>query len=502
MLPLAAHRMSFAAATAALFAVALYASNGVCMVFLSSPLKRDEVEFLHTAWLMHGGARPFADFFQHHSPLYFSLVSAFVDDTQSLGWVIELRLFSALLAGVSAILVAGLTDDGTGGRSTWLSWPAAFGALLFLLVAQHFPVFEIRPESVAIPAFLAAWLACEHVQKRPSLGAAITAALMAGTAIALTPRALWPVAGLLTTWLCYAVWRRERIQSGLALAVGLSTVATVLALLFTLASPRELYDWFYRFSRYSRPLSPLLNSVSASTLVWLVLPPPLLLLLFRARHTFPHPLFAPIIVLLAAVIGLNLEPRQFGQSLGFALVAVCVFYTRGMAMLLPHLPTRPKIHQPLLLVVITHTATVAWHLPSLPAPPVAAKGDSNDVALLLAMAPETGLVPSLRARAEFCARHTGERVMVEPTEFHPICLGDASYYWRGGEYLRAGTLVAADISAVRYAPLADALRFRPLLIGPALIHSAPAPEVEAIGRLLEQDYRRIGWAYLRHDGEE
>ncbi|MCB1852151.1 MAG: hypothetical protein KDI83_15475 [Gammaproteobacteria bacterium] len=466
---------------------------------LWAPLKRDEVEFLHSAWLMYGGARPFADFFQHHSPLYLQLVARFVDDPHELGWVIDLRLLSLFLLAASASMVGWLALAVVPKQWNFRSWLAALGTLLFLYLMQGLPVFEIRPESVAVPCFLAAWITHEIAIARRSFSLTIISGLLAGMAIALSPRALWPVAALMLTTLTAGLTARERYRFNHALVAGVTAIVSGLCVLFLLASGQELYQWLYRFSRFSRPLSPLFDTVSVTTLCWLLLPALPLFLLVSGRD--PRlTLLQPMAVLLAALAGIALEPRQFGQSLSFVIPALTLFYSRALGHLCCRFRSQPQPSlYPVVIVVTTFSGMFAWHLSLLAASTSVPDAAISDIRLVAALRPEVDLLTSLHARTRFCERHDGERVLVEPTELHPICLADASYYWRGAEYLRAGTLQAAGIEHPKYEPFANVERVRPVLIGPAFRRGADVEERTAIERFLDDNYQPSGWAFLRKD---
>lgn len=483
----------------ALLLATLVASNTFFARFLTAPMKRDEVEFLHSAWLMHEGARPFIDFFQHHSPLYLELVALFVDDTHRLDWVLELRLFSALLAGSSAFMAGWLAVVTMPERWIFRSSLTALAALLFLFVMRSFPVFEIRPESVAVPFFLAAWMAHELAIARQSLAVAAICGVLAGLAIAFSPRALLPVAGLMATTLLFGMLARNEYRVKHALFAGITAVVTGLGVLLLLISADDLIQWVYRFSRYSRPLSPLLDTVSFSTIAWLLLPViPAIFLVYD--HDRRQSLLAPVGVLLAALLGLTLEPRQFGQSLSFVVVAVVVFHSRCLGHVFNrlHLKQQP-FPVPLIFTAAAFSFTLVWQLNLLSAGTPVENASTDDARLLESMQPGTELLSALQARTLFCKRHAGQRVLVEPTEFHPICLADASYYWRGAQYLRAGTLEAADITSPHYQPLADIERARPVLLGPDFLNGSSAGERTEVDRLLAKEYKRSGWAFLRRD---
>lgn len=81
--------------------IALLTSQLIRDVTLA-PLQRDEAEFLHTAWLMYGGSAIYKDFFQHHSPLFFVILSKAVSNASDLEWVYAIRLIH--FAGIALVI--------------------------------------------------------------------------------------------------------------------------------------------------------------------------------------------------------------------------------------------------------------------------------------------------------------------------------------------------------------------------------------------------------------
>ncbi|MBM4353874.1 MAG: hypothetical protein FJ109_08770 [Deltaproteobacteria bacterium] len=111
---------------------------------LTSPLGHDDIEHLHTAWLVSQGYRPFLDFFQKQSPLFWILLqpAAVLGGTDLLAFALlgRLTMLGALVATTLGVLALGRSIV----RPT--RWAAPFvllasATLLYNLVA-------IRPDGV------------------------------------------------------------------------------------------------------------------------------------------------------------------------------------------------------------------------------------------------------------------------------------------------------------------------------------------------------------------
>ncbi|HEX6179278.1 MAG TPA: hypothetical protein VF057_13020 [Thermoanaerobaculia bacterium] len=428
-------RVAMAALLAALAAV-------VALRFLhprvSGPLQRDEVEFLHTAWLLATGRELFTDFFQNHSPVYLRLLGAAADDGVSLRWIYALRGANALLALGSAFVAGFLCDRDRRGL------PAIAGFASFLLFVTPLATFQIRPEGLATLAFVSGWALLDR-QRR------IAAALAMGISVAMTPRALIPVATLIVAEAILRGREHLRRETGWAALAAITTVA----LLLVSADPRQTWKWMLVFSRAGGPPSSLMATVPATTLLpyWTATAIAAAALITRKRE-----LAAPAAVLFASWLAMALEPRRFSQSLTFVAIASAVLLGRLIAPALKHGGTFPGRAVTAILGIVVSGLLIAGIRTHHPV-----TGTTERLALHLDATRET-LSRSIAIREAICTRLAGQTVFVEPTEFHPICLADAHYYWRGAEYILDGTLDRAGIVDPRWNPAGAIATRRPAII--------------------------------------
>jgi len=196
----------------------------------------DELEHAHAAWSVSRGLVPYRDFFEHHTPWYYYLLSPFfrwfaVDQSFD-----SARRFLIFARGVSLVLTA---------LSAWLMFlvgrlaagrKAGLLAALFL-VGQPVVIqktLEIRPDVPALPFFLAGlWFLLRGL--RESDGAASRTArwlfgggLCFGAAIMCTQKALFVVPGAVAGLGIWALAGRSRVRI-LAVAVFLIGIAVPFA---------------------------------------------------------------------------------------------------------------------------------------------------------------------------------------------------------------------------------------------------------------------------------
>jgi 4-amino-4-deoxy-L-arabinose transferase-like glycosyltransferase len=104
---------------------------------------KDEIEHTHSAWYIVNGARPYADFFQHHHPLLWYLIAPIVWAAgESPRVILMLRLAMLPFWAGTAWLTWRITMEVTG------SPQIARVALLFLVSAVAFAAsaIEVRPD--------------------------------------------------------------------------------------------------------------------------------------------------------------------------------------------------------------------------------------------------------------------------------------------------------------------------------------------------------------------
>ena len=179
---------------------------------LDKALDPDESQHLHAAWLVGQGQAPFADFWEHHSPLLYYLLAPLTR------WLAESpavylagRALMGLTAAAALFLVYRL--------AVRLSPGAAVAAVTLLAFLPRFVehATEVRPDVPALAAWLGALLAL--VRWREGVGGAWVwaAGLALGVAVAFTPKAAYGAPGIAAV-LVLVEWRRGPGAPGRVLA--------------------------------------------------------------------------------------------------------------------------------------------------------------------------------------------------------------------------------------------------------------------------------------------
>jgi 4-amino-4-deoxy-L-arabinose transferase-like glycosyltransferase len=192
-------------------------------------LNADESQHLQAAWLVAQGRVPFADFWEHHSPLLYYLLAPLTRVfAESPAVYFAGRTLMVTAAAPALALVYRL------GRR--LSAGAALAAVALLAVLPRFVelTVEVRPDAPALACSLAAILAIVRWRESGRPGWLWVAGLALGVTFGFTPKAAYQAPGVAAVVLL-AEWRRGRGPLGRALAgwARLAAGAAVpLALLF------------------------------------------------------------------------------------------------------------------------------------------------------------------------------------------------------------------------------------------------------------------------------
>lgn len=174
----------------ALLATAIVAC-GLWLAFLAFQTGHvwDESEHAHVAWLMSQGQRPIDDFFQHHQPLLWDLLSIYYragfDGAGVLAWGRVLVVLCGLVC-IWAFLVLGRNPKREVEKITIAGFAAtaAFAATTVFLQA----LFVSRPETLSTALILAAlvlWVRDDAANRPLKL---IAAGVLAGAACYASPR--------------------------------------------------------------------------------------------------------------------------------------------------------------------------------------------------------------------------------------------------------------------------------------------------------------------------
>ncbi len=157
-------------------------------LFLQTGCKCDEAEHAHAAWLISSGKEPIVDFFQHHQPLLWSLLTPYFylgyEGPSVLIWGRILVVICGIGAIIALLKLARInpTKDSLG--ASLLKWS---GVLYFISYTILMPqIFVIRPETISAMAILIS-LVLWHEAKSNAL-LLLIAGCLAGAAFYSSPR--------------------------------------------------------------------------------------------------------------------------------------------------------------------------------------------------------------------------------------------------------------------------------------------------------------------------
>jgi hypothetical protein len=152
------------------------------MVFTYAP-DHDEVEHASAAWQMSQGLLPFNDFFQHHSPMLWILLSPLFKIPVISNYPVEsVRLISAAVSLIVLLLLILMA------KSIWKDGRVAWVVILFFLGNfLTLQLFNLRPDLLANLCNLSAFLI---IMRRRKIAAYALAGFLLGFSFSLSPKYL------------------------------------------------------------------------------------------------------------------------------------------------------------------------------------------------------------------------------------------------------------------------------------------------------------------------
>jgi hypothetical protein len=234
MMRLAMRRLA-PAVLAAVVALGVVLRVGVAV---NRPIDPDESQHLHVAWRIGQGQVPYRDFWEHHMPFFHYAVAPLT------GWLADRAevyvAARALMAGLAAIAVVLTWRLGRRLSADGATWAAV--VLLFLPQFAETST-ETRPDVPALVAHLAGLLALVRWREGGGAGWVWAAGCWQGAALALSLKALFGLAGVITV---VAGTPRARAASLARLAGGLALVLGALLAGFGAIGGRPALEGLYR----------------------------------------------------------------------------------------------------------------------------------------------------------------------------------------------------------------------------------------------------------------
>jgi hypothetical protein len=217
----------------------------------------DEFQHSHAAWCVFKGMVPYKDFFEHHTPWYYYMLSPFFHGFDVAGSFESARHF--LLFGRGLSLVLTILSVFLVVRIGRLLADSRVGLLAGLFLVSQ-PVFvhktiEIRPDVLALPFYLAGlWfllrgLAGSGDGARRSFWHFLAAGLSVGAAIMCTQKMLFVLPGALAglgIWALFARTKagpRSRVLRMLVTLLGIAVPAALTLVAFSLQHAGHQFIW-------------------------------------------------------------------------------------------------------------------------------------------------------------------------------------------------------------------------------------------------------------------
>lgn len=226
---------------------------------LNRGLHGDEVEHLHATLLVKRGLRPFADFFEHHPPLFWAMLRPLAPDATGTAamrrFASRARLFSGAAIALAILSMVALLWRATGGsRSVVVTYA---GIVLSLGNLWRNGLGDIRPDSTALGIW---WFGTALVllARRPWARGAGIGLVFAASVV----KPQWPLASIVVAVFFVLTVRRD--VRGLLVGAASAAVPAALAIGAT-AMMATLRDTYYSVFVITRSMLAMLVETFAGT---------------------------------------------------------------------------------------------------------------------------------------------------------------------------------------------------------------------------------------------
>jgi len=424
-------------------------------LLLQTGMPWDETEHAHVAWLMSQGKRPLVDFFQHHQPLLWNLLTPYFrlgfEGAGVLIWGRILVVFSAVAIMISLHRLG-----------HWLGVAVFMGLTLILP-----DWFVIRPETISAALFVAGLA----IWGRPTASnvASVLVGVAAGAAVYASPRS-----ALLGGF--FLLLGRQSVSRWACLVAG----ATAFVALYTTLAGYSLSQVVFNIE-----FSAHLQTVGES------------------EHGLPKDFWMGLLVyacgtlsLLIAAVGLQ------HRTLAAVFVAYCVIVFLMCDGLAGHF-RYVQSYAPALIAIPIATARIIQHVELAPRAP-ARIGIGAAILLLgigimqlapIVSLPQLGLMRWMQARKQLDARILPQQEVLLYTLHMPITARDVSYYgsplWDGQDRLCTAIRTFKTSRLLPPCDILADLKKRPYLTEPNLQRVVSDDDKEQVTSILHSDYNSV-----------
>lgn len=429
----------------------------------------DESEHAHVAWLMSQGKRPIDDFFQHHQPLLWDVLSIYYRAGFSgagvLIWGRVLVVLSGLVS-VWALLSLGRTSTADRLTPAGLAGVVVFIALTLVLP----PLLVSRPETLSTACMLAALALWHRDDGSPELRA-LAAGVLAGAACYASPRFI--VFGGF-----FALLSKNTTRRWALLIAGGVLFVSIYTQLSGFSLEKVLFN--LRFSGYLQSVGDFAAGLSKE--FWVL---------------FVVAVIAPMLPVLKL---LGSSDRLRGALLIANLLAIFFICDRAAGLfryVQAYAPFVVAVPVVVLWLIARVRSVSGWH---------AFAGTTAVVILLIASAamlsahvtlPQFHLVRMIRAKNELAALVPAGRTVLLYADRHPITVWDASYYGTPlfdarDRLCKAVSKFRGEIKLPPCGYLNTMQRMRPYLLDARIDRAVKIRELSTVHQWIGDNYAHVG----------
>ncbi|TKJ41499.1 hypothetical protein CEE37_02755 [candidate division LCP-89 bacterium B3_LCP] len=212
--------------------------------------EQDEVEHWHVAWLMHQGQRPFDDFFEHHSPLLWNILSPIYSITGTSFAVIPISRSAMILVFLlTVLLIRNIAGHWVNPEAAWI---AALGFPLYSLSLLTAHLYVRGDPFILLCLVFALWIAIrllkEDNREKPYLSRLVLIFISLGLAVGFSPRAGLPALTLFLTLFILSLRHLKLLQTVAIFFAGGFIILIPTLIQALIYGFDQYFLWVYRFS--------------------------------------------------------------------------------------------------------------------------------------------------------------------------------------------------------------------------------------------------------------
>jgi len=205
----------------------------------------DELEHIHSSFLIYKGQVPFTDFFQHHPPIFWYLYSPLFYIIENTWYrLLAIKVISIGIGFINLFLLYKISQKYLPGTWALVPIPLVFSTVVFLHNGM-----EIRPDNLMLTCLLISIIKFELFLRNQRMRDILLAGLLLGISFVILPKTLLYIPIFIVSIIVIGIQQKKSFTS-ISKATFLFTITTLFPIvLFVVALiPFKILPYYYFFN--------------------------------------------------------------------------------------------------------------------------------------------------------------------------------------------------------------------------------------------------------------